>query len=164
MIVAGIDPGLGGAIAVMNECRHCETSDMPTMGEGTQRMINAHEVARFLTERDVEFAVVEEVSAMPKQGVSSTFRFGGAYYGILCTLQVLGIPYQVVRPAAWKKAMGVPADKEVCRRKAIELLPKAAQQFARKKDDGRAEAALLCLWKLGLGPAEREDVEGPLKP
>jgi crossover junction endodeoxyribonuclease RuvC len=148
MIVAGIDPGFGGAIAVVNAELDCETCHTPTMGEGTQRMINAGELARFLVERDVEYAVVEQCGARPGQGVASMFRFGGAYYGALCVLQVLSIPYETVTPGKWKKAFSLTSDKELSRRRAIELLPRAREQFALKKDEARAEAALLALWHL----------------
>ena len=129
MIVAGIDPGFSGAIAVINSFGDCETCDMPTVGEGKQKMLNAASIARFLTERDVEFAVVEEVTAMPGCGAGGMFRFGGAYYGVLAILQLSGIPYVTVRAHKWKADMALSKDKGVSRRKATERLPRASKQF-----------------------------------
>jgi len=148
MIIGGIDPGFSGAIAVINDFDLCETCDMPTIGDGSQKMINAPRLVQFLKERDVEFVVVEEVTAIPGCGAGGMFRFGGAYYAALAALQLACIPYATVRPHKWKKDMGLSKDKLTSRRKATERFPSAYQQFERVKDDGRAEAALLALWWL----------------
>jgi len=160
MIVAGIDPGFSGAVAVINDHGDCDTCEMPVIGDGTQKMVNVSRVAAFLTERDVEFAIVEEVTAMRGWGVGATFRFGGAYYSILAALQLSCIPYLTVRPGRWKKALGLPRDKLVSRRRATELFPRAYQQFERVKDEGRAEAALIAWWHLHVSVAQRESEAG----
>jgi crossover junction endodeoxyribonuclease RuvC len=154
MIISGIHPGFSGAVAVTNEYGEVETCDMPIIGDGTQKMINAPRLVEFLTSRDVEFAVVEEVCAIPKCGAGGMFRFGGAYYGVLVALQLSCIPYVTVRPAKWKKDMGLGKDKNDSRRKATERFPKSYQQFERVKDDGRAEAALLAVWWLDRSAKE----------
>jgi crossover junction endodeoxyribonuclease RuvC len=86
------------------------------------------------------------VASRPGQGVASTFKFGASYgcaYGVLCALNA---PVRHVTPATWKRAFGLNADKERSRRMAIELWPNMSGYFARKKDDGRAEAALIARW------------------
>ncbi|BAQ18339.1 hypothetical protein [Methyloceanibacter caenitepidi] len=155
MIIAAIDPGFSGAIAVVNEEYDCETCDMPVMGTGAKKLVDGNAIQRFLSERDVEYAVIEQVSAMPKQGVSGMFRFGTSYGVALGVLQGMSIPYEPVTPQRWKKAMGVSSDKDHARRVAIERLPRAAQQFERKKDEGRAEAALMALWWFNNGKEYR---------
>lgn len=148
MIIAGVDPGLSGAVTVINDFTDCEAMDMPAHGVDKLKRVNAPRLAEFLQSRDVEFAVVEEVNANPKFGCLNNFRFGGAFFDILAVLDMLSIPFTTVKPAAWKKAMGVTADKLTSRRKATELLPNAYRQFELVKDSGKAEAALLALWWL----------------
>jgi hypothetical protein len=91
--------------------------------------------------------VVERVGPMPKQGVSSTFKFGR---GLGLVEGVLGgalVPISYVSPAVWNRHFGLAADKEQARQKAIKIWPaSAADLFSRKKDHGRAEAALIALW------------------
>ena len=150
MIICGIDPGMGGALAVIDieGCLLCDTISMPTMGTGTKRLVDGTAVRRFIVERDVEFVVIEQVGAMPKQGVASSFRFGVAFGQIIGIVQGLGIPHSFAHPTKWKREMGLTSDKSLSRRRAIERLPGAAEQFARAKDEGRAEASLLALWWL----------------
>ena len=151
MIVAGIDPGFTGALAVVNEHGHCESVAVPTMGEGKQRLIDGGAAARWLGDRDVELAVIELAQAMPRQGSSSGFRYGLAFGQIIGVVQTILVPYQLETPARWKRGLGLKGgreQKDLSRRKAIELFPKAAAQFERKKDEARAEAALIAWWWL----------------
>jgi len=151
MIVCGIDPGFGGALAILNDHGDCHVLSMPTIGEKAQAVINSAMVARFLDEFDVEFAIVEKAQAMPRQGVSSTFKYGVAYGQILAVVQCSLIPYELVTPQQWKREMGLSKDKEQSRLKATQRLPRAAKYWERKMDHGRAEAALLALWRLERG-------------
>jgi crossover junction endodeoxyribonuclease RuvC len=153
-IILGVDPGLGGALAVVNDFNDCETCLMPTMGEGKHRIIDGTAVARFIEERDVEFAIIENVHAMPKQGVSSVFKFGQVHGQVLGVLQSRGIPYRLIAPRVWKRDMSLTADKSLSRRRAIEQFPHAQEQFSRVMDEGRAEAALLALWYIIAGRNE----------
>jgi crossover junction endodeoxyribonuclease RuvC len=91
---------------------------------------------------------IEHVGAMPGQGLTSTFRFGMGYGIWLGLVAGLGHPYTLVRPQIWKPKMmgGRGRDKSAARLRAIELFPAMADQLARVKDDGRAEALLLCEW------------------
>jgi crossover junction endodeoxyribonuclease RuvC len=144
-VYIGVDPGQSGAIAAVTareltgRGRLVWVEDMPDPLSGAL-------IAELLDGEEVDTAVVEQVSAMPRQGVSSTFKFGKNYGIVLGALGALRIPIVHVTPAVWKRTMGVKADKDTARRMACDLWPASADLFARKKDDGRAEAALIALW------------------
>jgi crossover junction endodeoxyribonuclease RuvC len=93
-------------------------------------------------------AYVEQVGAMPGQGVSSMFAFGEAFGLAKGVLAGLGIPLQVVTPARWKRDMRLNTGKDSARAMAAARWPQHAGEFRRVKDDGRAEAALIALWGL----------------
>lgn len=148
----GIDPGLSGAIAFYDPRRlTLEVTDMPTwqaknkQGK-TKRGVDPYGLGRLLDKGPFApecQATVEDVHAMPGQGVTSVFSFGfsaGVVHGVLGSLR---IPMLRVPPAVWKKAMGLSSDKDMSRRRASEIFPSYAHLWARAKDDGRAEAALL---------------------
>ena len=94
--------------------------------------------------------MIERVLSMPKQGVLSTFKFGVAYGMARAAVVALAIPYVLVTPGKWKRHFGLTSDKELSRAMAIRLWP-GAGCFRRKRDDGRAEAALLALWGVQTG-------------
>jgi len=146
MICAGVDPGVAGALAVINEVGDLDTIAMPTMGD--PRMVDGAAVARWLGDRDVEMAIIEQAHAMPRQGVASSFNFGRTYGQLLGVLQCSLIPYRAVTPQRWKKDLHLSPDKEQSRRMAIETFPRFAEQFVLKKDEARAEAALIAWWWL----------------
>ena len=133
--VWGIDPGINGALALFfPEDLGIEIFDMPIMEVKKKKTIlKQHEAPVF----------IENVHAMPNQGVTSMFNFGKGL-GILIGV-VAGLNYQLttVQPLAWKKALKVPSGKDGSRERATQLLPASSQKFARKKDDGRAEASLI---------------------
>ena len=119
MIVCGIDPGFSGALAIVDELGDCQTIVMPTLGDGASKVINAAMIARWLNDFDAEYAVLEQAQAMPGQGVSSCFRYGVSYGQIIGVLQCGLISYQTVRPAMWKRDMGlVKANKDQSRLRA----------------------------------------------
>ncbi len=93
-------------------------------------------------------AYIEQVGAMPGQGVSSMFAFGEAFGLAKGVLAGLGIPVQSVPPARWKRALGLNSGKDAARAKAAATWPQQAGEFKRVKDDGKAEAALIALWGL----------------
>jgi crossover junction endodeoxyribonuclease RuvC len=134
MNVIAIDPGLEGAGAVVDACGelvHC--FDLPTIGEGAQRRIDAANLADLLrAHTPYALAIVEQVAARPGQGVSSMFRFGRSYGTILGVVGTLAIPVRHVTPAKWKRALGLSADGEGSRAWAIETWPMSADLFARK--------------------------------
>jgi crossover junction endodeoxyribonuclease RuvC len=139
--VIGIDPGLHGAIACLDatDGHLIWVEDMPTLG----KVVNAAELADLLGGERIITAAVEAVHAMPRQGVSSSFNFGVSLGIVLGVLGALDVAVTHPTPAAWKKAMGVTADKASSRRRATDLWPAWSGTFARVKDDGRAEAALI---------------------
>lgn len=143
-VVVGIDPGLTGALAALTGTGdYGESMDMP---HADGRVVVA-DVGDFLVSlAEVKMVVIEQVHSMPKQGVVSTFKFGRSYGCIEGIVAALGFPVTEITPQRWKRRMGVTADKESARAKAIELWPEARGDFARKKDCGRAEAALIAKW------------------
>lgn len=154
-VVFGFDPGLSGAVAVMTSAGDLlEVADMPVMGEGKMPVmgegkaarVDAASLARLVASRGAARAVVENVGSMPGQGVASTFAFGRAVGVLAGVLAALGVPAVYVSPGAWKRFYGLSSAKEDARRRAIELWPAQADLFARKKDHGRAEAALIAKW------------------
>jgi len=147
-VVIGIDPGKSGAIAFLVDGRLEAVYDMPVVGN----IISPHTLANLITwnaeldNGEPAVAVLEDVHAMPKQGVTSSFSFGRSLGVAEGVLGALGHPIVYVSAAKWKRALGLSADKGMCRRRAIELWPHMAAHFARVKDDGRAEAALIAHW------------------
>lgn len=153
--ILAVDPGLTGALAlyVPAEPRRIAVHDMPVAGKD----VDPAALARLVRELAPTVAVVERVGAMPGQGVSSTFRFGVGYGMVQGVLGALEIPIHLVTPADWKRTYRLPADKEAARARAIQIWP-SCPDFARKKDAGRAEAALIARHgdeKLFLGLSSR---------
>jgi crossover junction endodeoxyribonuclease RuvC len=150
MNIIAFDPGLNGGCAVVGE--HGDivvVFDIPTIGEGVQRRVDAINLADVIREHTpYEFAIVEQVGARPGQGVSSMFRFGQSYGMVLGIIGALAIPVRHVSPAKWKRALGLNSDGEASRARAIETWPAHAHRFARKLDHNRSEAALLALYGL----------------
>jgi crossover junction endodeoxyribonuclease RuvC len=153
MQVIGVDPGLGGAIAIVQGEELLQIDDLPVEsigGHGTvKRRIAAAQLAAMLRGYRSKFpgehwlVVVERVAAMPKQGVSSVFSLGDTSGCLRGVLQTLGFQTELVTPQAWKKALKVPADKDVARTIASARWPDMAHHWALKKSHNRAEAALL---------------------
>jgi len=151
LIVAGIDPGLSGALAVLSENGTLDSIHMPRM----DKLVDGGYVARWLCDRDVNFAVMEQAGAFPGQGVAGMFNYGRSYGQVLGALQASLIPYSLVTASRWKNNLGLSKDKERSRRRAIELFPEFAYQFQLKKDEARAEAALIAWWYLHHQPHEK---------
>lgn len=153
MRIISIDPGLGGAWAIVVDGRPTLCGDMPTTGESTKRRVNASVLATLMKTEPPDLCVIELVGAMPAslhgrtQGVASSFRFGMTFGAAIAVPQVLGIPFELVTPALWKLHFSLRGqDKEASRQKAIDLCPWLSGSLERKRDDGRAEAVLLGLY------------------
>jgi crossover junction endodeoxyribonuclease RuvC len=156
----GIDPGKTGAVAILSNVNTVEFYDCPLIKIGKNKTaLDFHEMATILDRARYgtdALAIIEKVSAMPGQGVTSMFSFGtnfGAWQGILAALQ---IPYELTTPQAWKKAMmaGQPKDKDASRGVARQLFPLSGDGLKLKKHDGRADALLMAEFlrrKLGQG-------------
>jgi hypothetical protein len=140
-----IDPGLSNGIAILDQRADLLfATEIAPIGEGARKRLHLAGLIDLIEQYGVTHAVVEDVSAMPQQGVSSSFRFGratGSFEGVLSALK---IPTTFIRPAVWKKPLGIAgATKEGARCLALQRWPTAAHFFPRKKDHNRAEAALL---------------------
>lgn len=143
----GIDPGCSGALAVMDaEGRHVAHLLMPTIKVGTKSRVNGAAVGAFLRENVTAgcHAYLEQVGAMPGQGVSSMFTFGHAAGVVEGLLQGLGIPYTLVTPQAWKKRAGlIGKDKDAARSRAIQLYPELRVLDLKGKGQAVADALLI---------------------
>jgi crossover junction endodeoxyribonuclease RuvC len=152
-IIVGVDPGLTGAIALVGGERGerlVEVMDMPTMrvGKGKKEELDV-EALRYvlaLARRRTSVLVMEAQSAAPGQGVSSTFKLAAQYGFLHGATLAMGFKVELVRPAVWKAALRLGADKDRSRDAATKAWPDVAHAFARVKDHGRAEAALIALW------------------
>ena len=150
MIIFGFDPGISGAISVLENKKIIEIFDMPTMidGKKNKRQVNGAQVANIikkkLNQNNEVIVVVEHVNAMPGQGVTSMFNFGQSFGVIKGICSALSIPIYFVRPAKWKKYFNlIKTNKDASRTKVIEIYPEISSQISRKKDSNRADAILI---------------------
>ena len=152
--IIGIDPGLNGAIAVL-QGEHLTIIDMPTMtierNGKSKRQVSASDLAEIIKrftplEMNPPIAFCERVSAMAGQGVTSVFSFGRSFGMIEGILAALKMPVTFVAPATWTRAIGRSPGKDASRARAMELFPNYEYFFKRVKDDGRADAALIAHW------------------
>ena len=152
MIIIGIDPGIAGAICFFSNGNVIDVIDMPTMAEGkkNKKQVNGRQIFneikfvknKFLNE-DIE-VVVEQVSAMPGQGVTSMFNFGQSFGVIKGICSAMELPIFYIRPAKWKKHFNlINSEKDASRTKAIEMFPKISNKLSRKKDNNKADAILI---------------------
>ena len=146
-IYIGIDPGLSGAIAVLQGDLALEVFDMPTFsvkrGKGVKKELDLGRLADIIYRLPNARAWVELVGAMPGQGVSSMFSFGKSYGATLGILAAFEVPVTHVAPQVWKRAMQVRGGKDASRMRASELFPAYQPLWGLVKHDGRAEAALI---------------------
>jgi crossover junction endodeoxyribonuclease RuvC len=143
-VIMGVDPGISGAVAFYFPMvtSRIAVDDVPVAGGE----INVAELARLIRVHRPTLAVIERVSAMPGQGVTSMFNFGRSYGDVRGVIGAMGVPLHFVTPQKWKKHFGLSSDKEQSRLRAIRMFPTAAESFKLKKHDGRAEAALIALY------------------
>ena len=151
MLIIGIDPGISGSICFFKDGRILDVIEMPVMTEGkkNKKQVNGsqiyNEFLKRINKKDDEIRVViEQVSAMPGQGVTSMFNFGqsfGILKGICSTMQ---LPMFFVRPAKWKKYFNlINSQKDASRTRAIEIFPYFSTQLSKKKDSNKADAILI---------------------
>ena len=152
MLIIGIDPGISGSICFLDNGKILEVIEMPVMTDGkkNKKQVNGSQVYNEITKRIKQFeknqirVVIEHVSAMPGQGVTSMFNFGQSF-GILkgiCTAMQLSMYF--VRPAKWKKYFNLlNSEKDASRTRAIEIFPYFSSQLSRKKDSNKADAILI---------------------
>ena len=150
MIIFGIDPGISGAISVLENKKVIEVYDMPTMidGKKNKRQVNGAQVANIIKEKlgdnKETVVVVEHVNAMPGQGVTSMFNFGQSFGVIKGICSALSIPIYFVRPTKWKKYFNlIKTNKDASRTKVIEVYHEISSKLSRKKDSNKADAILI---------------------
>ena len=152
MLIIGIDPGISGSICFLQDGKILEVIEMPTMTEGkkNKRQVNGSQIYNEISKRvnknepQNTRVVIEQVSAMPGQGVTSMFNFGQSF-GILKGLcSAMQLPMYFVRPAKWKKYFNLlNSEKDASRTRAIEIFPYFSSQLAKKKDSNKADAILI---------------------
>lgn len=150
-LIAGMDPGLDGAIALFGP-DHLTISDMPThtivTNQKPRRQLDLHALASFfdLYGPSIKMACIEEPSSMPTDGVIQAFKFGFNCAVLQALTVANSIPMRLVRPSTWKAQMGLTGDKDMSRRLASQIMPQFCKLWPLKKHDGRAEAALLAVY------------------
>ena len=153
MIVLGVDPGVRGGIAVVNDRDGIGTLldaiDIPVIGSGARERVDVAAVRAFIQQHAPALALIERAQAMPRQGSSSGFKYGRATGALEAAVILCAVPLEIVEATAWKHFWKLPPkDKERSRQRALELFPAAHALLARKKDHGRAEAALIAFYGL----------------
>ena len=152
MLIIGIDPGISGAICFFENGVIKDIIDMPVMAEGkkNKKQVNGSQLyneivirIKKFSKKDI-FVVVEQVSAMPGQGVTSMFNFGQSFGVIKGICSAMQLPIYFVRPAKWKKHFNLlKTEKDASRSKVIEIFPYISSKLSRKKDSNKADAILL---------------------
>ena len=150
MKIIGIDPGLSGGIAVLENNKVLNIFDMPVMPEGkkNKRQLNSAQLVALIKENidsnEDTSVVVEQVNAMPGQGVTSMFNFGQTFGAIKGVCAALELPIFFVRPSKWKKHFElINSSKDSSRTKVIEMYPTLSSQLSKKKDVNKSDAILI---------------------
>ncbi len=152
MLVIGIDPGISGSICFFQDGKINDVVEMPTMTEGkkNKKQVNGSQIFNEISHRikkidkkDIR-VVIEQVSAMPGQGVTSMFNFGQSFGILKGICSAMQLPIYFVRPAKWKKYFNlINSEKDASRTRAIEIFPYFSSQLSRKKDSNKADAILI---------------------
>ena len=152
MLIIGIDPGISGSICFFQDGRIVDVLEMPTMTEGkkNKKQVNGSQIFNEISARikkieknDIK-VVVEQVSAMPGQGVTSMFNFGQSFGILKGICSAMQLPIYFVRPAKWKKYFNlINSEKDASRTRAIEIFPYFSSHLSRKKDSNKADAILI---------------------
>ena len=152
MIIIGIDPGIKGAICILKDGKILDVFDMPIMpvGKKNKSQVNGSQIyneikkATINQEKTNIKVVIEQVSAMPGQGVTSMFNFGQSFGVLKGIFSALQIPMDFVSPVKWKKHFNlINTQKDSSRTKAIEFFPYISHKLSRKKDANKADAILI---------------------
>ena len=151
MLIIGIDPGISGSICFFEDGKILEVIEMPVMTEGkkNKKQVNGaqiyNEFFKRINRKDSGVRVViEQVSAMPGQGVTSMFNFGQSFGILKGICSAMRLPMFFVRPARWKKYFNlINSQKDASRTRAIEIFPYFSTQLSKKKDSNKADAILI---------------------
>ena len=152
MLIIGIDPGITGSICFLEDGKIIDVVEMPNMPEGkkNKKQVNGAQVFNEISlkiknkkKEDIK-VVIEQVSAMPGQGVTSMFNFGQSFGILKGICSAMQLPMYFVRPAKWKKYFNlINSEKDASRTKAIEIFPYFSSQLSKKKDSNKADAILI---------------------
>ena len=152
MMIIGIDPGISGSICFFEDGKILDVIEMPTMTEGkkNKKQVNGSQIYNEICKimKDIEKQeiriVIEQVSAMPGQGVTSMFNFGQSFGILKGICSAMHLPVYYVRPAKWKKYFNlINSEKDASRTRAIEIFPYYSTQLSKKKDSNKADAILI---------------------
>jgi crossover junction endodeoxyribonuclease RuvC len=152
MLIIGIDPGISGSICFFEDGKILDVLEMPTMTDGkkNKKQVNGAQIYNEITikirgiEKQNLRVIIEQVSAMPGQGVTSMFNFGQSFGILKGICSAMQLPMYFVRPAKWKKYFGlIKSEKDASRTKAIEMFPYFSSQLSKKKDSNKADAILI---------------------
>jgi crossover junction endodeoxyribonuclease RuvC len=152
MLIIGIDPGISGSICFFQDGKIIDVVEMPTMTEGkkNKKQVNGSQIFNEISEKIKKLdkkeikVVIEQVSAMPGQGVTSMFNFGQSFGILKGICSAMQLPMYFVRPAKWKKYFNlINSEKDASRTRAIEVFPYFSSQLSRKKDSNKADAILI---------------------
>ena len=152
MLIIGIDPGISGAICFFENGQVKEIINMPVMADGkkNKRQINGPQTYNEILKRINNYpkkdiiVVIEQVSAMPGQGVTSMFNFGQSFGVIKGICSAMQLSTFFIRPTKWKKYFGlIKTEKDASRTKVIEIFPYISSELSRKKDSNKADAVLI---------------------
>ena len=151
MLIIGIDPGISGSICFFEDGKILEVLEMPTMIEGkkSKRQVNGAQIYNEILKRidgseKQTRVIIEQVSAMPGQGVTSMFNFGQSYGILKGICSAMQLPMFFVRPAKWKRYFNlINSQKDASRTRAIEIFPYFSSQLSKKKDSNKADAILI---------------------
>ena len=152
MLIIGIDPGISGSICFFENGKILDVLEMPTMidGKKNKKQVNGAQIYNEIStkirgiEKQNLRVIIEQVSAMPGQGVTSMFNFGQSFGILKGICSAMQLPMYFVRPAKWKKYFGlIKSEKDASRTKAIEMFPYFSSQLSKKKDSNKADAILI---------------------
>ena len=143
--IAGIDPGLKGAIAITEEGRYIGHWKTPVIKNGAKSVLDLTEIVRIFEMNDVDLVMIEKVHSMPKQGVSSVFTFGEGYGSFKGILAALAIPYSEVTPQSWQKIMFAGISKDLGKKRSIYKIGQLFPSLT-KINDGIADALCISLY------------------
>ena len=152
MLVIGIDPGISGSICFLQNGRIIDAIEMPTMTDGkkNKKQVNGSQIFNEISERIKRLdendtrVIIEQVSAMPGQGVTSMFNFGQSFGILKGICSAMQIPMYFVRPTKWKKYFNlINSEKDASRTRAIEIFPYFSSRLSKKKDSNKADAILI---------------------
>jgi crossover junction endodeoxyribonuclease RuvC len=150
--VLGVDPGIRGGLAVVEIIdgaapQLVDAIDIPTTGTKARERVDASAIKEFVEQHKPVRAAIERAQAMPRQGVSSSFKYGRSVGSIEAVLTCCELPVDIIEPSAWKRFWKLPGkNKENSRQKALQQFPAAHEMLARKRDHGRSEASLIALY------------------